>query len=239
VAESKRNHTPPSWMRTVSRPVVANAAPEMAKPSRLAAMAERSRKSAELASKGIADAADEKRVQEAMRRANGTEVAADEPVVEDTLALPPPADLYAPVDRLLYEADFLPVALGVMDVFPEYFETSVAITRMVERMRTSGVTSNFELLEYRVLPIMAKVIARLERDPNFEAQGGAAAIERVVAPIFRDPVCVPFTRREKPQGSTEMQTAAANVRTFLEQRDNLRRQAELAAPMDGVRTATA
>lgn len=138
-------------------------------------------------------------------------------MIVDSVKMLPPRDLHASIEKLAYDAEFLPVALGVLDVFPEYFESSTAIMRWIERLLIDTKTiSTFELLEYRGASVLAKAVGRLEPEPSFSDEGGPGQIcYNICKTVMSDPECKAFTRKEKPAGTLEMQTALRNLREFM------------------------
>ena len=144
--------------------------------------------------------------------------AKDEPpaVMPESYRAPPPLDLHATIDQLAVDAELVPVALGVLDVFPEYFEASLEVLKWVERLVERGATTPFELLEYKGASVLMRVVGRLEKEPQFFARGGPGEVcYRLSKDIMADPECAPFARAQDPLGTLEMRTAFRNMREFM------------------------
>lgn len=136
--------------------------------------------------------------------------------IDDTLRLLPPANLHATVEQLAYDSDFLPVALGVCEVFCEYFEATTETLKWVERLLRTKTTTPYELLEYKGASVIARVVGRLEREDHFFVEGGPGdTCYNLVKTIFADEKCAPFTSPDNAAGNLETKTAMRNLREFV------------------------
>jgi hypothetical protein len=91
------------------------------------------------------------------------------------------------VDEELYNADAIPVMLGVMEVFPEYYESIKIMMPMLRDI--SKFSKPFEMLEYRSFIIFSKLLARYSDDAQFNADGVKTVMAEMVEKMLNDPTC--------------------------------------------------
>eukprot|EP00658_Telonema_sp_P-2_P084289 TRINITY_DN9318_c0_g1_i2.p1 TRINITY_DN9318_c0_g1~~TRINITY_DN9318_c0_g1_i2.p1 ORF type:complete len:206 (+),score=60.91 TRINITY_DN9318_c0_g1_i2:221-838(+) len=91
------------------------------------------------------------------------------------------------VDEELYNADVIPVMLGVMEVFPEYYES---VKTMMPMLRDISIYSKpFEMLEYRSFIVFSKLLARYSDDIQFNADGVKTVMAEMAEKMLNDPTC--------------------------------------------------
>lgn len=136
--------------------------------------------------------------------------------------LPPPRNIKAPFEELLVDADFVPVALGLMDVFPEYFEAVREITDLLYRSR--HYVTPFELFEHRFFPVAIQVFARHLDDVDFEQHEVGRKLTELCESIFNDPECRPYLQPDCKYTNQEIRHSLVSMREMLD-----KRQAKLAS----------
>jgi hypothetical protein len=132
--------------------------------------------------------------------------------------LPPPKDTKAPVDELLIESDFVPVALGVCDVFPEYFEVTRELVHLI-RAAKHNVTP-FDLFELRFLAVACKLVSRHGKDADFEAHGMGEALVDLTQYIFNDSECRPYLDLNCKATNNEIKLSIKTMQDFIVDREN-------------------
>lgn len=93
----------------------------------------------------------------------------------------------AVVDKMLYDAELLPVALGIVDVFPEYFEVCSSLVELLHQTR--HLTKPFDFLEYRALNVFAKLYGKYHEEDYFKNDGTMRRIAELSEWILNDPEC--------------------------------------------------
>ena len=130
--------------------------------------------------------------------------------------MPPPKNPHATVGELLVESDFVPVALGICDVFPEYFECSRELVHLLRSLKPH--LTPFDLFELRFLAVAAKLWTRHGQDADFEQHGVAEALTDLTQWIFNDPECKPYLSMETKATNAEIKTSIKAMELNLEQR---------------------
>lgn len=92
----------------------------------------------------------------------------------------------SPEERIL-DADFIPVAFGVMDAFPEFYEVVGDVLYLMNDL--ANRTTPFTFLEYRAFPVLAKVYVRYMEDKVFQTDGTRRAMAKLANSILNDPKC--------------------------------------------------
>jgi hypothetical protein len=120
-----------------------------------------------------------------------------------------------PWQKQLYDADFIPVAVGIIDIFPEYFE---AVSQLVQLLvDIQPYTTPLEMLEYRTFQAVSSVIGRYKDDVSYLLTPTFANLallsERILADkdcqSCLDPSVCPF----------ELITFEKNVKNMLRNRE--------------------
>ncbi|KEG11649.1 hypothetical protein DQ04_02401030 [Trypanosoma grayi] len=109
-------------------------------------------------------------------------------VLHDMQQLPPVACGAKTVNTRIEDADFIPVAMGVLDAFPEFYETAGDILHLLEEIVPSE-TAPFSLLEYRAMPILSKFYVRWKDDNLFQTDGTRAQVVRLFKMMLEDRTC--------------------------------------------------
>lgn len=91
-----------------------------------------------------------------------------------------------PEERIL-DADFVPVAFGVMDTFPEFYEVVGDVLYLLNDLAPH--TTPFTFLEYRAFPVLAKVYVRYMEDKVFQTDGTRRAMAKLANSMMNDPKC--------------------------------------------------
>ena len=113
-------------------------------------------------------------------------------VIEDLRKLPKDALKKAgvangDVDQTLYDNDAIPVLLGLVEVFPEYYESVSWISSILADLQTR--TTAFEMLEYKSLIILSKLYARYREDMQFQVDGTRQKLATIAKRILDDKEC--------------------------------------------------
>lgn len=129
-------------------------------------------------------------------------------VIEDLRRLPKETLIKAgvangDVDKVLYDNDAIPVLLGIVEVFPEYYESVSWISKVLKDLETK--TTPFELLEYKSLIIFSKLYARYREDVQFQIDGTRSRLAEIAERILEDKECQKYF---DPSVSGFVQTAA-------------------------------
>jgi hypothetical protein len=92
-----------------------------------------------------------------------------------------------PWQKQLYDADFLPVAVGILDSFPEYFE---AISQLLDLLvAVQQYTTPLEMLEYRMLQSFSSVIGRYKDEPSYLETPAFGCMAKIAERIIADETC--------------------------------------------------
>ena len=142
--------------------------------------------------------------------------------------MPPPKNPNAPVGELLVESDFVPVALGICDVFPEYFESSRELIHLLRSLKP--YITPFDLFELRFLAVASKLWNRHGEDRDFEEHGVAAALEDLTQWIMNDPECKPYLSMTSKATNAEIKTSIKAMQTNLERRAQRLQEGEKPLP---------
>ncbi|ORC93128.1 uncharacterized protein TM35_000024540 [Trypanosoma theileri] len=109
-------------------------------------------------------------------------------VLHDAQKLPKAAVGTKTTNSRIEDADFIPVAMGVLDAFPEFYETAGDILRLLEDIVPSETTP-FSLLEYRAMPILSKFYVRWKDDNVFQTDGTRTQVVRLFRMMLDDKTC--------------------------------------------------
>ncbi|RNF05843.1 hypothetical protein TraAM80_04310 [Trypanosoma rangeli] len=109
-------------------------------------------------------------------------------VLHDAQRLPPAALGKQTTNALIEDADFIPVAMGILDVFPEFYETAGDILSLIEDIVPSQTTP-FALLEYRAMPILSKFFVHWKDDHGFQTDGTRTQVVRLFKMMLNDKTC--------------------------------------------------
>jgi hypothetical protein len=90
-------------------------------------------------------------------------------------------------DERILDADFIPVAFGVIDTFPEFYEVVGDVLYLMNDLAPH--TKPFTFLEYRAFPVLAKVYVRYMEDKVFQTDGTRRAMAKLANSILNDPTC--------------------------------------------------
>ena len=93
-------------------------------------------------------------------------------ILKDLKRLPPDVQKKAGINvtKQLADHDFISVASGVIDSYPEYSESTASILELFNDLRS--VVKPMEFVEYRVLSSMAKALQRQELNTDFYRPDG-------------------------------------------------------------------
>lgn len=118
-----------------------------------------------------------------------SEVSVEQQLEKETgvAAAAPKNPKVVPVDEELYNADAIPVMLGVMEVFPEYYESVKVMLPLLRDI--SHYAKPFEMLEYNSFVIFSKILARYADDAQFNADGLKTVMAQIVEPMLSDSQC--------------------------------------------------
>jgi hypothetical protein len=136
----------------------------------------------------------------------------------DLPPMPPPRDPDAPLNELLAESDFIPVALGVCDLFPEYFESTRELVHMMRGVAKEYLTP-FDLFEYRFLAVATKLFNRHGLDADFEAHGMAEDLVDLCKWILNDRECRPYMDPKCSATNNEIKLSIQSVRDHIAARE--------------------
>ncbi|KAF5223057.1 hypothetical protein ECC02_003884 [Trypanosoma cruzi] len=109
-------------------------------------------------------------------------------VLHDAQRLPSEASGKQTVNARIEDADFIPVAIGVLDVFPEFYETAGDILSLLEDIVPSQTTP-LNLLEYRAMPVLSKFFVRWKDDNLFQTDGTRTQVVRLFKMLLDDKTC--------------------------------------------------
>lgn len=109
-------------------------------------------------------------------------------VLHDALKLPKSATGNTSVLHRIEDADFLGVALGVVDAFPEYYEATGDILNLVNEIVPTEAKP-LDLLEFRAMPILAKYYVKWCYDETFQRDGRRALVVSLFQKMLNDPTC--------------------------------------------------
>lgn len=113
------------------------------------------------------------------------------------------------VEHALFTADFLPVALGVMDAFPEYLESVDELLKLVALMKEFVAPMSF--VEYRLLSVANKLFHRYETDNRFAQLGAKQRLLDLVTWACNDSEVNPHLTG----GTREVKGQFATMKRFL------------------------
>ncbi|KAG8348745.1 hypothetical protein TRVL_00437 [Trypanosoma vivax] len=109
-------------------------------------------------------------------------------VLHDVQKLPPAVLGEQGANARIEDADFIPVALGLLDAFPEFYEASSDVLDLVGSLVPSCATP-FNLLEYRAMPILSKYYVRWKDDTFFHTGTACRQVVRLFELMLEDPLC--------------------------------------------------
>ena len=116
----------------------------------------------------------------------------------------------APVDKLFYEADFIPVALGILEAFPEFYGV---VGDLLHTLDSVGQYARpIEMLEYRALHIFAKLYSKYQNDTVFQTDGTRKKLAELARRILNDSTC---QRCFDPSVATRELTIVLNTMNHL------------------------
>ncbi|KAK7201698.1 hypothetical protein NESM_000235000 [Novymonas esmeraldas] len=109
-------------------------------------------------------------------------------VLHDAQRLPAQALGKESVNARLQDADFLGVAMGVLDAFPEFYEATGDILKLVLGV-VPAHAAPLELLEYRAMPILSKYYVKWRDDQSFQTDGTRTAVAALFQLMLNDKTC--------------------------------------------------
>nr|CCC93672.1 unnamed protein product [Trypanosoma congolense IL3000] len=109
-------------------------------------------------------------------------------VLHDAQRLPVAAVGTEAINARIEAADFIPVALGLLESFPEFYEASVEVLRLLLNIVPS-IAAPFSLLEYRAMPILSKYYVQWQNDIAFETDGTRKMLVQLFKLMLTDPTC--------------------------------------------------
>lgn len=116
----------------------------------------------------------------------------------------------SPNERIL-DADFIPVAFGVLDAFPEFYEVVGDLVYILNDLAPH--TTPFNFLEYRAFQVLSKVYVRYMEDNVFQTDGTRKSMAKLASWIYNDPTC---QRCLDPSvASNEMQAATRTIQDLI------------------------
>ncbi|KAL7695061.1 hypothetical protein NQL31_002888 [Lotmaria passim] len=109
-------------------------------------------------------------------------------VIHDAQRLPKQAVGAEPVNARLEDADFLGVAMGVLDAFPEFYEATGDLLKLVTEV-VPAYAEPLELLEYRAMPILSKYFVKWREDQSFQTDGTRTLVAKLFELMLNDKTC--------------------------------------------------
>lgn len=109
-------------------------------------------------------------------------------ILHDAQKLPKEAIGAESVNHRLEDAAFLGVAMGILDTFPEFYEASGDLLRLVLDIVPS-CAQPLELLEYRAMPTLAKYYVRWKDDYSFQTDGTRSLVAKLFETMLNDKTC--------------------------------------------------
>ncbi|CBH15550.1 hypothetical protein, conserved [Trypanosoma brucei gambiense DAL972] len=109
-------------------------------------------------------------------------------VLHDAKRLPPAAIGGRSINSRIEDADFIPIAMGLLDAFPEFYEASSEILLLL-RSIVPSCASPFNLLEYHAMPILSKYYVRWQNDTVFRTDGTLQLLVELFKLMLEDPTC--------------------------------------------------
>lgn len=109
-------------------------------------------------------------------------------LLHDAQRLPKAAYGRETINARIEDADFLGVAMGVLDAFPEFYEATGDLLRLVSDVVPSQAPP-LELLEYRAMPILSKYYVRWKEDQGFQTDGTRATVAQLFNLMLNDKTC--------------------------------------------------
>lgn len=109
-------------------------------------------------------------------------------VLHDAQRLPRQAFGSESVNARLEDADFLGVAMGLLDAFPEFYEAMGGILKLVRDV-VPAHAAPLELLEYRAMPILSKLYVKWRDDQSFQTDGTRTVLAKLFELLLNDKTC--------------------------------------------------
>ncbi|KAG5489226.1 hypothetical protein GH5_00090 [Leishmania sp. Ghana 2012 LV757] len=109
-------------------------------------------------------------------------------VLHDAQRLPKQSVGTESVNSRLEEADFLGVAMGLLDTFPEFYEATSDLLKLVADV-VPVHAEPLELLEYRAMPILSKYFVKWREDQSFQSDGTRTLVAKLFELMLSDKTC--------------------------------------------------
>ncbi|KAG5489957.1 hypothetical protein JKF63_00075 [Porcisia hertigi] len=109
-------------------------------------------------------------------------------VLHDAQRLPQQAVGRESINARLEDADFLGVAMGLLDAFPEFYEATSDLLKFLTDV-VPAHASPLELLEYRAMPILSKYYVKWREDQSFQTDGTRALVAKLFELMLNDKTC--------------------------------------------------
>ncbi|CAJ1037573.1 hypothetical protein NXY56_007666 [Leishmania guyanensis] len=109
-------------------------------------------------------------------------------VLHDAQRLPKQSVGKKSVTARLEDADFLGVAMGVLDTFPEFYEATGELLRLVTDV-VPAHADPLDLLEYRAMPILSKYFVKWREDQSFQTDGTRTLVAKLFELMLNDKTC--------------------------------------------------
>lgn len=134
-------------------------------------------------------------------------------VLHDCQRLPKSATGGVSVNKRIEDAEFLGVAMGVLESFPEFYEATGDVLKLVKDIIPSEGTP-LDLLEYRAMPVLSKFFVRWRDDLAFQTDGTRTLVASLFGLMLNDKTC---QRCFDPSvASYELQECLRTARTCVE-----------------------
>ena len=138
--------------------------------------------------------------------------AAPKGAIDRPMSMEDPA---APVEDMLIQADFIPVALGVLEVFGEYREATEKLIELLVRVRPR--IAAVDLLEYRALEVSCRALAKLDHRDEWRSSTARRSLLLFAHGVMSDPVCAEAIQQRKV--SSDTLTAVITIQAEMKKYD--------------------
>lgn len=108
-------------------------------------------------------------------------------VIDDLRNLPFQKENPHKIDKMLYEAELIPVSMGIIDVFPEYYEACGSLIKLLDDTRSCA--RPFDFLEYRMLDVFVKFYGKFHEEEYFRNDGTFKRMAELTEWLMNDKEC--------------------------------------------------
>lgn len=109
-------------------------------------------------------------------------------LLHDAQRLPQEATSGMKVDARIEDAEFLSVAMGLIEAYPEFYEATTDILRLVSDVMPK-YAKPLDLLEYRAMPILSKYYVKWKDDVGFQTDGSRTVVANLFRILLEDQTC--------------------------------------------------